>query len=87
MNVEQCQTVIRTAQDAVAEALNPMIEAEGGDAAVAFLVAAGAARFLGSILAFMDDAGVNSAPYRKLMIDMMDETRTQIVDKMKATLQ
>ncbi len=87
MNVEHCQAVIRTAHTAVDQALNPMIEVEGGDPAAAFLVAGGAVKFLGSILAFMDQSGVNSAPYRKLIIDMMDETRKQIVEQMQATIQ
>lgn len=87
MNVEHCHTVIRTAHTAVDQALNPMIDAEGGDPAAAFLVAGGAVKFLGSVLAFMETSGKDPAHYRKLIIDMMDETQRQIVEQMKATLQ
>lgn len=87
MNVERCYAVIQAAHTAVDAALAPMIDVEGGDPAAAFLVAGGAVKFLGSILAFMDQSGVNSAPYRKLIIDMMDETREQMVEQMQATIQ
>jgi hypothetical protein len=87
MNVEHCHTVIRTAHTAVDDALNPLIDAEGGDPAAAFLVAGGAVKFLGSILAFLQMSGKDPAHHRKLIIDMMDETQKQIVDQAKATLQ
>ncbi|MCH2238778.1 MAG: hypothetical protein MK060_12915 [Blastomonas sp.] len=87
MNVEHSRAIIESARKAVAAALNPMIDAEGGDPAAAFLVAGGAVKFLGTVLAYLDEHGLEPTEYRRLMIQMMEETADHIRQQSKATLQ